>query len=133
MFVQRRTATPETRLTNLHTRHDILGYASLYALNMTGRPNATALFWYRAAGATRFLTGYGRETNRVIVAPSDVAPAAIEHPTLFQPKPNAREAAAARVAQAEEAQLKNTPCECRRVQLLRGGRPAASASKAPCK
>ena len=60
MFVQRSTATPETRLTNLQTRHDILGYASLYALNMTGRPNATALFWYGAAGATRFLTGYGR-------------------------------------------------------------------------
>jgi hypothetical protein len=43
---------------------------------------------------------------RVIVAPSDVAPAAIEHPTLFQPKPDAREAAVARVAQAEEATKK---------------------------
>ena len=40
---------------------------------------------------------------RVIVAPSDVAPAAIEHPALFQPKPDGREAAAARVAQAGEA------------------------------
>src|SRR6187549_2810776 len=36
---------------------------------------------------------------RVIVAPSDVAPASIEHPTLFQPKPDAREAAAARVVE----------------------------------
>src|SRR4029077_14466988 len=37
---------------------------------------------------------------RVIVARSDVAPAFIEHPALFQHKPDAREAAAARVAEA---------------------------------
>src|SRR4029077_2806525 len=37
---------------------------------------------------------------RVIVARSDVASAFIEHPALFQPKPDAREAAAARVAEA---------------------------------
>jgi hypothetical protein len=43
---------------------------------------------------------------RVIVAPSDVAPASIEHPALLQPKPDAREAAAARVAEAEEAAKK---------------------------
>src|SRR5262249_48137744 len=43
---------------------------------------------------------------RVIVAPSDVAPASIEHPALFQPKPDAREAAAARFAEAEEAAKK---------------------------
>jgi hypothetical protein len=43
---------------------------------------------------------------RVIVAPSDVAPVSIAHPALLQPKPDAREAAAARVAEAEEAAKK---------------------------
>jgi hypothetical protein len=43
---------------------------------------------------------------RVIVAPSDVAPVSIAHPALLQPKPDAREAAAARVAVAEEAAKK---------------------------
>jgi hypothetical protein len=43
---------------------------------------------------------------RVIVAPTDVAPVSISHPALLQPKLDAREAAAARVAVAEEAAKK---------------------------
>jgi L,D-transpeptidase catalytic domain len=43
---------------------------------------------------------------RVIVAPSDVAPVSIAHPVLFQPKSDARDAAAARLSQAEEAAKK---------------------------
>jgi hypothetical protein len=62
---------------------------------------------------------------RVIVAPSDVAPAAIEHPTLFQPKPNAREAAAARVAQAEEAAKK---ADQARLAALTAWREVAQAT-----
>ena len=62
---------------------------------------------------------------RVIVAPSDVAPASIEHPTLFQPKPNAREAAAARVAQAEEA---NKKADQARLAALAAWREVAQAT-----
>ena len=40
---------------------------------------------------------------RVIVAPSDVAPVSIAHPALFEPRPDARDAAATRVSEAEEA------------------------------
>ena len=43
---------------------------------------------------------------RVIVAPSDVAPVFIAHPALFEPRPDARDAAAARVSEAEEAAKK---------------------------
>ena len=43
---------------------------------------------------------------RVILAPSDVAPVAITHPVLFQPRMEARDAAAARVAVAEAAAKK---------------------------
>ena len=43
---------------------------------------------------------------RVIVAPSDVAPVSIAHPALFEPRPDARDAAAARVSEAEEAAKK---------------------------
>jgi hypothetical protein len=43
---------------------------------------------------------------RVIVAPNDVAPAAIAHPALFQPKPDAGAVAAARAAEADEAARK---------------------------
>ena len=43
---------------------------------------------------------------RVIVAPSDVAPISIAHPALFEPRPDARDAAAARVSKAEEAAKK---------------------------
>jgi L,D-transpeptidase catalytic domain len=43
---------------------------------------------------------------RVIVAPSDAAPVSIAHPVLFQPKSDARDAAAARLSQAEEAAKK---------------------------
>ena len=42
---------------------------------------------------------------RVIVAPSDVAPVFIAHPALFEPRPDAREAAA-RASEAEEAAKK---------------------------
>ena len=62
---------------------------------------------------------------RVIVAPSDVAPASIEHPTLFQPKPDAREAAAARVAQAEEATKK---ADQARLAALAAWREVAQAT-----
>ena len=62
---------------------------------------------------------------RVIVAPSDVAPASIEHPTLFQPKPNAREAAAARVAEAEEATKK---ADQARLTALAAWREVAQAT-----
>ena len=62
---------------------------------------------------------------RVIVAPSDVAPASIEHPTLFQPKPDAREAAAARVAQAEEA---NKKADQARLAALAAWREVAQAT-----
>src|SRR5712692_7437717 len=43
---------------------------------------------------------------RVIVAPSDVAPVDITHPALFQPKPGAGALAAARTAEADEANRK---------------------------
>jgi hypothetical protein len=43
---------------------------------------------------------------RVIVAPTDVAPIAIAHPLLFSPKPGARDLAAARAKEAEEAARK---------------------------
>jgi L,D-transpeptidase catalytic domain len=62
---------------------------------------------------------------RVIVAPSDVAPASIEHPTLFQPKPDAREAAAARVAEAEEAAKK---ADQARLTALTAWREVAQAT-----
>jgi L,D-transpeptidase catalytic domain len=40
---------------------------------------------------------------RVIVAPSDAAPVSIAHPVLFQPKSDARDVAAARLSEVEEA------------------------------
>jgi hypothetical protein len=40
---------------------------------------------------------------RVIVAPNDVAPVSIAHPSLLQPKPEAEAAAAVRAAEAQEA------------------------------
>jgi hypothetical protein len=43
---------------------------------------------------------------RVIVAPTDVAPAEITHPLLFQPKPGAVALAASRAAEAQEAAKK---------------------------
>ena len=43
---------------------------------------------------------------RVIVAPDDVAPVDIAHPLLFQPKPGAAAAAAARTTEAQEATRK---------------------------
>ena len=52
---------------------------------------------------------------RVILAPSDVAPVAITHPALFQPRTEARDAAAARVSVAEAA-AKNAD-QARRLAL----------------
>jgi len=43
---------------------------------------------------------------RVIVAPTDVAPVAIDHPALFEPSPGAAAAAAARASEAAETALK---------------------------
>ena len=43
---------------------------------------------------------------RVIVAPTEVAPVEIDHPVLFQPKPDAGALAAARAADADEAAKK---------------------------
>src|SRR5215207_9004186 len=43
---------------------------------------------------------------RVIVAPSDVAPAELAHPLLFQPKPGATALAASRAAEAQETASK---------------------------
>jgi L,D-transpeptidase catalytic domain len=62
---------------------------------------------------------------RVIVAPSDVAPAFIEHPALFQPKPEVREAATARVAEAEEAAKKANQA---RLAALAAWREVAQAT-----
>ena len=62
---------------------------------------------------------------RAIVAPSDVAPASIEHPTLFQPKSDAREAAAARLVQAEEAAKK---ADQARLAALTAWREVAQAT-----
>jgi hypothetical protein len=62
---------------------------------------------------------------RVIVAPSDVAPASIEHPTLFQPKPDARAAAAARLVEAEEAAKK---ADQARLAALTAWREVAQAT-----
>src|SRR5262249_31554903 len=56
-------------------------------------------FAQRLFGATRL-------GMRVIVAPTDVAPVEVVHPTLFSPKPGAVAVAAARAAEAEEAARK---------------------------
>ena len=62
---------------------------------------------------------------RVIVAPSDVAPVSIAHPALFEPRLDARDAADARVSEAEEAakkadqaRLEHVPPELNRQDFL---------------
>ena len=62
---------------------------------------------------------------RVIVAPSDVAPVSIAHPALFEPKPDARDAAAARVSEAEEAAKK---ADQARLAALTASREVAQAT-----
>jgi hypothetical protein len=62
---------------------------------------------------------------RVIVAPSDVAPLSIVHPALFQPRPDARDAAAARVAEAQEATKK---ADQARLAVLTASREVAQAT-----
>jgi hypothetical protein len=62
---------------------------------------------------------------RVIVAPSDVAPVSIAHPALFQPRPDARDAAAARVLEAEAAAKK---ADQARLAALTASREVAQAT-----
>ena len=62
---------------------------------------------------------------RVIVAPSDVAPVSIAHPALFEPRPDARDAAAARVSEAEEAAKK---ADQARLAALMASREVAQAT-----
>jgi hypothetical protein len=62
---------------------------------------------------------------RVIVAPSDVAPVSITHPVLFQPKSNARDVAAARLSEAEEAVKK---ADQARLTAIAASREVAQAA-----
>jgi hypothetical protein len=62
---------------------------------------------------------------RVIVAPSDVAPVPIAHPALFEPRLDARDAAAARVSEAEEAAKK---ADQARLAALTASREVAQAT-----
>ena len=62
---------------------------------------------------------------RVIVAPSDVAPVSIAHPVLFQPKSDARDAAAARLSEAEEAAKK---ADQARLAVFTASREVAQAT-----
>jgi L,D-transpeptidase catalytic domain len=62
---------------------------------------------------------------RVIVAPSDVAPVSIAHPALFEPRLDARDAAAARVSEAEEAAKR---ADQARLAALTASRAVAQAT-----
>ena len=62
---------------------------------------------------------------RVIVAPSDVAPVPITHPVLFQPKSDARDVAAARLSEAEEATKK---ADQARLTAISASREVAQAA-----
>ena len=62
---------------------------------------------------------------RVIVAPSDVAPVSITHPVLFQPKSDARDVAAARLSEAEEAAKK---ADQARLAVFAASREVAQAT-----
>jgi len=62
---------------------------------------------------------------RVIVAPNDVAPVSITHPVLFQPKSDARDVAAARLSEAEEATKK---AEQARLTAITASREVAQAA-----
>jgi hypothetical protein len=61
---------------------------------------------------------------RVIVSPGDIAPVAISHPALFQPKADIAAVAAARAAEAEQAAAK---AEQARLAAVAAGREAAQA------
>src|SRR6516225_7756085 len=61
---------------------------------------------------------------RVIVAPSDVEPVPITHPVLFQPKSDARDVAAARLPEAEEAAKK---ADQARLAIVSASREVAQA------
>jgi hypothetical protein len=62
---------------------------------------------------------------RVIVAPSDVAPVSIAHPALFEPRADARDAAAAGVSEAEETAKK---ADQARLAALTASRELAQAT-----
>jgi hypothetical protein len=62
---------------------------------------------------------------RVIVAPSEVAPISIAHSALFQPRPDARDAAAARVLEAAAAAKKADEA---RLAALTASREVAQAT-----
>ena len=62
---------------------------------------------------------------RVIVAPGDVAPVSIAHPALFEPRLDARDAAAAIVSKAEEAAKK---ADQARLAALTASREVAQAT-----
>ena len=70
------------------------------------------------------LFGATRLGMRVIVAPGDVAPVEIAHPTLFSPKPGAGAIAAARAAEADEAASKSDQA---RLAAVMASREAARA------
>jgi hypothetical protein len=70
------------------------------------------------------LYGVTRVGMRVIVAPTDVAPAEISHPVLFVAKPEIAAHAAARVAEADEAGKKATQA---RLAAVAASREAAKA------
>ena len=61
---------------------------------------------------------------RVIVSPADVAPVAIAHPALFQPKADVAAITAARAAEAEQAAAK---ADQARLAAVAAGREAAQA------
>jgi hypothetical protein len=72
------------------------------------------------------LFGETKVGMRVIVAPADVTPVEIAHPALFVSKPGARDAAAARAAEAKEAAGK---AEQARRAAMTASRDAAEAAR----
>jgi hypothetical protein len=75
-------------------------------------------------GFAERLFGQTRMGMRVIIAPGDVAPAEIAHPTLFRPKPGSRDLAGARKAEAEEA---TRAADQARLAAVSASREAAKA------
>jgi L,D-transpeptidase catalytic domain len=71
------------------------------------------------------LFGLTKLGMRVIVAPSDTAPVFIAHPALFEPRLDARDAAAARVPEAEEVAEK---ADQARLAALAASREVAQAT-----
>jgi L,D-transpeptidase catalytic domain len=71
------------------------------------------------------LFGLTKLGMRVIVAPSDAVPVSIAHPALFEPRPDAQHAVAARVSEAEEAAEK---ADQARLAALAASREVAQAT-----